>query len=218
MLLWCFLTMDNNSEVAEAMVTLQGWVLACLDREAARQLEQKNPGALFDPFAWSEGTLISQWEASSNVWQTRTGNGSGTGGETTAGLSFVKSVGQAPGRSQMKGESLPLLVGRDLRLALHPQKADVKVSKVISVEITGVKNMNKNRRNIILIQASGMCCALWVDERQGNNWTGKAEVFFEGVAGGGSGNGEIGWFVVGGRMMCLAFLRLKNSRCLMCPV
>jgi hypothetical protein len=42
-------------------------------------------------------------------------------------------------------------------------------------------------------------------------------VFFEGVVGGGSINGTIGWFVVGGRMMFLVFPCLKNSQCLMCP-
>jgi hypothetical protein len=41
---------------------------------------------------------------------------------------------------------------------------------------------------------------------------------FEDFAGSSGGNGKIRWFVVGGRMMFLAFVHLTNSRCFMCPV
>jgi hypothetical protein len=52
----------------------------------------------------------------------------------------------------------------------------------------------------------------------GEGRTGGVGGSFESVVGCGVRNGKIEWFVVGGRLIFLVFLCLKNSWHLMCPV
>jgi hypothetical protein len=64
---------------------------------------------------------------------------------------------------------------------------DVEGSGLISMEITGVKIFNKNRRNFISIQAGGTCHALGVGEAMRDKQIiGLVrQRVFDGVAGGG---------------------------------